>query len=87
MEINELIFEQHPNGIGKRAKHKFKNGYMASVITGDVYFTSPDKPYEIAVMDKDENITYDTPITGDVLGYLNEEEANKVLADIEALES
>lgn len=33
----------------------------------------------------DGNLDYTTPITDDVLGYLSEAEANKVLSDIEAL--
>lgn len=62
----------------------FKNGYQASVITGKMFYSSDDEPYEVAVMRNDE-IVYDTPITNDVLGYLTAHEVNDVLAKIEDL--
>ncbi len=86
MNINELNFEPHPAGLGgTRATHMFPNGFGVSVITGKMFYTSESHPYEIAVTDKD-GITYDTPITSDVLGHLTEEDANKILAGVEALE-
>ena len=42
--------------------------------------------YELAVFGKDGGITYDTPITDDVLGYLSEEEIEKTLTDIKNLD-
>lgn len=86
MKINELKFEAHPSSIaGTRAVAEFNNGFRASVISGDMFYCSVDKPYEIAVMDKN-GVTYSTPLTDDVFGYLSEDEANKILSDIEALE-
>jgi hypothetical protein len=86
MKINELDFDSHPGGLGgSKAKVKFANGYSASVVTGDMFYSTADSPYEIAVIDSNNEITYDTPITDDVLGYLTEDEANEVLAAIEAL--
>ena len=87
MKISDLDFEAHPVGMGAtKATVMFGNGFGASVITGNMFYTSDNTPYEIAVLDKSECVTYSTPITSDVLGYLTEEAANNTLADIEALE-
>lgn len=86
MEIKDLEFKRHPSNVfgGERCVVDFDNGYSASVITGGGAYTSHDKPYEIAVM-WDGSLDYTTPITDDVLGHLTTDDANKVLADIEAL--
>ena len=86
MKVAELEFKQHPAGLGgTQAKVKFPNGFGASVITGKMFYSRPECPYEIAVLDGDGHITYDTPVTDDVCGYLTEVEANELLAQIEAL--
>lgn len=82
--IADLEWEPHPAGIGgEQAKVLFDNGYEASVLRGGVFYTT-DGTFEVAVM-RGGNLDYTTPITDDVLGYLSEAEANKVLSDIEAL--
>lgn len=86
MKIKDLDFKQHPNWSDSTvAKAQFDNGYQASIITGSNAYTSEDNPYEIAVLDKDGNLAYDTPVTDDVIGHLDEAAANKVLSDIAAL--
>lgn len=84
MRIDEIEFEDHPSSPGERAVVKFPNGYSASIIQGGPFYTT-DGTYEIAVIDPQNAITYTTPITDDVLGYLTEGEANQALSDIEAL--
>lgn len=85
MKIEDLNFETHPAGMGgTRARVDFKNGYGASVITGEMFYTSEGAPYELAVF-KDGSICYETPITDDVLGYLTAEEVEATLTKIEAL--
>jgi hypothetical protein len=39
----------------------------------------------VAVFGKDGHISYDTPITNDVLGYLKAEEVTKILQQIQLL--
>lgn len=88
IKVTELMFTPHPNEYfgGKRVEHTFPNGYTASVLTGGHSYSNDDEPYEIAVMSNGD-LDYTTPITDDVLGYLTEQEANDVLAEIEALPS
>lgn len=85
MKVSDLVFKNHPRGFGGTvATHTFSNGYGASIITGTAFYTSEDAPYELAVLYNNE-ITYDTELTGDVLGYLTEDEVNEYLLEIEAL--
>ena len=49
-----------------------------------MFYTSPEKPYELAVLDGDD-LTYETPITDDVIGYLNYDEVLEILSEIEKL--
>jgi hypothetical protein len=84
--IKDLKFKQHevcPDGT--QAVVKFKNGYGASIITGSLFYTKPGAPFEIAVLGKDGHITYSTPITDDVCGWLSEDAANEILKQIQEL--
>ena len=86
-DITKLDWRPHKTGIdsGEMAVVDFPNGYSASCLRGgDRGFYTDGGTYEIAVM-TDLGCCYDTPVTDDVLGYLTEAEANKALADIEAL--
>jgi hypothetical protein len=62
---------------GERHLVRFPNGYAASVIRGPFSYGGPDGLWEVAVMipdgeDPEEwEITYDTPITSNVLGWLD----------------
>ena len=85
MKVSDLVFKNHPLGFGGAiATHTFSNGYGASIVTGTAFYTSENAPYELAVLYNNE-ITYDTELTGDVLGYLTEDEVNEYLLKIEAL--
>lgn len=85
MKVSDLVFKNHSLGFGGTvASHTFPNGYGASIITGEHAYSSEDAPYELAVLHNNE-ITYDTPLTDDVLGYLTEDEVNEYLLKIEAL--
>jgi hypothetical protein len=83
--FQDLNFNLHPMGIGKQCIVQFPNGYSASIVQGLHTYGGPEGLYELAVFDKDGNITYDTPITNDVLGYLSEEDVEKTLLDIKNL--
>jgi hypothetical protein len=84
--FQELTFQQHPMGMGKQCIVQFSNGYGASIVQGPHTYGGPNGLYEIAVFGKDGQITYDTPITNDVIGYLSELEVEKILTNIKNLD-
>ena len=44
-----------------------------------------DGLFEIAVLGKDGDINYDTPVTRDVIGYLNPEEVTDIMEQVQEL--
>lgn len=74
-----------PDLNGYQLLYKFDNGYGASVVKHDFSYGGKDDKYEIAVLDQDGELCYDTPITSDVIGYLTMSEANKILINISHL--
>jgi hypothetical protein len=63
----------------------FDNGYGASVVVGPHTYGGEDGLYELAVLDSNGNLTYETPVTGDVEGYLSEDDVTKLLEQIQNL--
>ena len=98
MKKYDLEFEVEEFGSGytiKSAKYFFPNGYGASIINisnesgHQLSYTDNENQYELAVLigDIDEyEISYDTPITDDVIGYLDMEHVFKIMNKIENLE-
>lgn len=81
----ELI-ETNITSNGTRRVFKAKNGFGASVI--DYGYGAEEGLYEVAVLrfnGDDYAITYNTVITGDVVGYLTEEEVAELLKRISRL--
>ena len=85
--FNDLEFNPHPMGIGVQARITFDNGFGASIVKGPYTYGGPEGLYEIAVLDKDGELTYDTPITNDVLGHLTEDDVTNILSQIQNLQS
>ncbi len=84
--FQDLKFSELDNeGYGIRAEIKFDNGYGASVIRTKYSYGGAAGLYELAVLDKDGNICYNTPITDDVLGWLKEDDVTEALQRIEVL--
>lgn len=84
--FDDLDFKPHPNKMGGvQAIIKFDNGYGASVVKTPHSYGGANGFYELAVFGKDGNITYDTPVTDDVLGHLCEAEVTTILAQIQSL--
>lgn len=73
---------------GTQALYRFDNGYGASVVRHSSSYGGKDGLYELGVTKWEEDsweLTYETPITGDVIGYLDWEEVEDYLRQIEGL--
>jgi hypothetical protein len=81
---------QFEEGTGHQWIYKFPNGFGASVIFTPYSYGTEKMLYELAVIrflsNEDYHLTYDTPITDDVLGYLSTREVCELLRTIENLE-
>jgi hypothetical protein len=79
------------NGAGnKQVVFRFANGYGASVVQGPYSFGGDAGLYELGVVrfhGDDWHLTYETPITDDVLGYLAESDVEELLRRISELPS
>jgi hypothetical protein len=64
--------------------YKFDNGYEASVVCNFGTYGAKDGLFEVAVM-KDGYIVYDTPVTNDVVGWLDFAGVADILNKIKAL--
>jgi hypothetical protein len=64
---------------------KFDNNYGASVVRHSGSYGNGEGKWELAVLDKNDDITYNTPITNDVLGWLEWEEVLDTLWEISKL--
>jgi len=74
-----------PEANGYQLLYKFDNGYGASVVKHDFSYGGSKGLYEIAVLDEEGHLCYDTPITSDVIGHLTMGEAEKILINISHL--
>lgn len=78
--------QSRPRNGGYQYWFSFPNGYAASVIKGPYTYGGELDLWELAVMDDNtKGLCYDTPITDDVLGWLEDEEVNDYLNQIKAL--
>jgi hypothetical protein len=86
--FQDLEFEQindAPFMVGKKTRMHFDNGYGVSVVSHSHSYGGRDGLYEIAVLDSDDKLTYDTPVTNDVIGYLSEEDVTDVMKQVQEL--
>ena len=80
-----IKFIEQLNGVRRRIM--FDNGYGASVIRHNYSYGGRDGLYELAVLHKDGEPTYNTPITDDVMGYLTPEDVTEILIQIQDLKN
>ncbi len=93
MKFDDLKFEPHKIGSGQQAVVFFDNGYGASIVRFTISLGagscgSEHGLWELAVLVGDKNdwdLTYSTPITKDVLGFLSKKEVSATLQQIESL--
>ncbi len=65
--------------------YRFDNGYGASVVSHSMSYGGKDGLFEVAVLDNNGEITYNTPITGDVVGFLDFQDVADILNKIKSL--
>ena len=86
--FQDLEFEQindAPFMVGKRSRIHFENGFGVSVVSHSYSYGGRDGLYEVAVLDSNNELTYDTPVTSDVIGYLTEEDVTDVMKQVQDL--
>ena len=83
--FNDLEFKPHVTMNGIISRIMFENGYGASVVRGEYTYGGDRDLYELAVLDSNGDLTYETPITDDVEGYLTEDDVTKLLKEIQSL--
>jgi len=83
--FNDLEFKQDIQRGLNAARIMFDNGYGASVVIGPYTYGGENGLYELGVLGKDGKLCYDTPVTGDVEGYLSEDDVTRLLEQIQNL--
>jgi hypothetical protein len=74
----------HPAG-GGQILYTFPNGYGASVVRHSFSYGGSSGRFELAVIGPDNRLCYDTPVTDDVLGWLDPEDVERALLQIKNL--
>ena len=78
--IKKYLVSDSPLFNGFQKLYKFPNSYGASVIK---HAYSYGLELGVIIWDGDDwDLCYDTPITDDILGYLDNKELEKILMDI-----
>jgi hypothetical protein len=88
MNFSELKFNSTGQPSGIQSLVFFANGYGASIVKSDFSYGGDEGLYELAVIkgnQSDWEITYNSGITGDVLGHLTETDVEHYLNKIEEL--
>ena len=84
------VFLERSINAGEQVVHKFENGLGASVVRHSFSYGNDLGLWELAVIEfkgEEWGLTYTTPITDDVIGYLTDEDVDALLVRIEALEA
>ena len=82
--FDQLKFEPYNGGVKSRIY--FSNGYGASVVCHESSYGGDEGLYELAVL-KGDAVCCDTPITNDVLGWLEPSSVTDILQQIESLKA
>ena len=83
--FKDLEFKPHAMGEGVQSRISFDNNYGVSVVRTSWTYGGKDGLYELAVLDEHGNLTYNTSVTNDVIGYLSEEEVSNVMEQVQKL--
>ena len=83
LEFDKISDEPYMSGV--RSRMMFENGYGVSVVSHTYSYGGKDGLFEIAVLDKKGELTYKTPVTNDVIGYLKPEEVTEIMEHVQKL--
>ena len=84
--FNDLEFVPHAAGMGGvMSRIVFDNGYGASIVCTPHTYGGDKGLYEIAVLDTEGKLTYNTSVTDDVIGYLRPQDVTDVMEKIQQL--
>ena len=81
--FKDLEFKPHTIGNGVQARMDFDNDYGVSVVKFNGSYGYPNL-WEVAVVYKG-SLTYNTDITGDVLGHQNDQDVTDIMERVQAL--
>ena len=82
--MNEYLTETNDFNGGIQKVYEFPNGYGASVIKHKGSYGYSKGLWELAVLNEGE-LCYDTEITNDVIGHLNDPEVDRILRQIKEI--
>ena len=82
-DLEFIELDQYMNGVAARIM--FENGFGASVVCHSFSYGGKNGLYEVAVLDTDGEITYETDVTSDVIGHLTPEKVTETMAFIQVL--
>ena len=82
-DLEFIELDQYMNGVAARIM--FENGFGASVVCHSFSYGGDAGLYELAVLDTDGEITYETDITDNVIDHLTPEEVTRVMNQIQSL--
>ena len=71
--------------MGSQRIYRFGNGYGASVVRHEHSYGGRQGLFELAVLDSNDELCYDTPITRDVIGWLTLVQVEELLDQISKL--
>lgn len=83
--LDFIKIDEPPYMVGVKARLSFDNGYGVSVISHSYSYGGRDGLFEVAVLDSNDDITYDTPITNDVIGYLTTDDVTEIMEQVQKL--
>ena len=86
-KFEDLEFIKLDDGFmkGVQCRMMFENGFGVSVVSHTYSYGGKDGLFEVAVLGKDGDLTYDTPVTNDVVGYLNPDEVTEIMEQVQNL--
>jgi len=84
-DLEFKMLDDAPYMVGKQARLQFDNGFGVSVVSHTFSYGGKDGLFEVAVLDKDGKLTYETSVTNDVIGYLEPHEVSEIMEQVQSL--